>query len=192
MRVTSLIGVVAGALVAVGCASPGPPTTALQPTMSSAETVRVTATVEAVDRENRILTLRTENGDLRSMLVDPGVQNFDQIRREDRVVADYLQQVAVYVETPGVTAKDESSRVTANAPRGDRPTGAVVDTVQRRATVRAIDSERRMVTLQGLDGGVRTIAVPPELGPLSKIRTGDPIVIRYTHMVGISVSKVTP
>lgn len=192
MRAASLISVVAGAWVAAGCASPGPPTTALQPTMLSANTVRVTTVVEAVDRENRILTLRTQNGDLRSMLVDPGVENFDQIRRGDQVVADYLQQVAVYIDAPGVTTKDESARVSASAARRNKPTGAVVDTVQRRATVLAIDHESRTVTLQGLDGSVRTIAVPSELGPLSRIHTGDPIIIRYTHMVGISVSKATP
>lgn len=196
MRAAFLIGVVVGILAVVGCASTesAKATIESQPRMSSANTAHVQATVEAVDKENRILTLRTRAGDLRTMVVDPAVKNFDQIRRGDLVVADYLEEVAVYIEVPGMKTKDESSRVTATAPRGNKPAGAVVDTVQRRATVQAIDRENRMVTLHGQDGSVRTIKVPPELGPLDKINAGDSIVIRYTQMVGIGVTnaKATP
>jgi hypothetical protein len=195
MRATILIGVFGGTLAMAGCASTEDVTkTAIesQPKMAAAETVRVTATVEAVDKENRILTLRSPGGELRTMTVDPAVKNFDQIQRGDRVTAEYMESIAVYIEAPGMVSKDETASVTATMPPGSRPSGAVIETVQRRATVEAIDHETRIVTLRGQDGSLRTIKVPPRLGSLDKISKGDPIVVRFTQTVAVGVAKAAP
>lgn len=175
-----------------GCATEPKATVESQPKILAGNAVRITATVEAVDKENRILVLRDPSGEIRTMMVDPSVRNFDRIQRGDRVAAEYLEEVAVYIQAPGMEAKDESVSATARAPSGAKPSGAVVDTVQRRATVVDVDYDSRLVALRAPDGSVRTIRVSPRIGPLDKISKGDQIVVRYTQMVAIGVTKATP
>ncbi|MFL6648881.1 MAG: hypothetical protein ACJ8KO_13055 [Sulfurifustaceae bacterium] len=182
---------VVGLMVASGCATeePAKATLEAQPKILAGELVRVTATVEAVDKDNRILALRDESGELRTMIVNPAVKNFNQIKRGDRINADYLEEVAVYIEAPGMVAKDEAASAIATAPSGGKPSGAMVDTVQRRAVVEDIDYDSRIVTLRAPDGSLHTTRVSPRIGPLDKISKGDQIIIRYTQTVAVSVTK---
>ena len=197
MRTTQWLGMVFAMFavaLATGCATDEPAKATIEsaPKLQAGEAVRVTATVEAVDKENRILALRDASGELRTMMVTPAVKNFEQIKRGDRVTAEYLEQVAVYIEAPGVTSKDDSFSGMAVMPPGSKPSGAWVDTVQRRAKVEAIDYDSRVVTLRGQDGSVRTIRVSPRLGSLDKISKGDEILIRYTQTVAVGVAKAAP
>lgn len=182
---------VAGLLTVSGCATnePAKATVEAQPKLLASDTVRVNATVEAVDRESRILALRDQSGELRTMVVNPAVKNFDQIHRGDHVNAEYLQEVAIYIEAPGMITKDETGSAVATTPAGGMPSGAVVDTVQRQAVVEDIDYGNRLVTLRAPDGSLRTIEVSPRIGPLDKISKGDQIVVRHTQMVAVGVSK---
>lgn len=187
-------GVMAAVFAMSGCTTtePAKATIESQAKILAGNTVRVTATVEAVDKENRILALRDPSGEIRTMLVDSSVKNFDRIQRGDRVAAEYLEEVAVYIQTPGMVAADESVSATAKGPSEGKPSGAVVDTVQRRATVQEIDYASRIVTLRAPDGSLRTIRVSPRIGPLDKISKGDQIIVRYTQMVAVGVTKATP
>lgn len=181
---------VAGVFAASGCATElATAVVESQPKVLAGNIVRITATVAAVDRENRILTLSDGREEIRMMTVDPAVKNFDQIRRGDRINAERLEQVAIYVQAPGTVSKDENARVAVTVRRGGKPSGAMVDTVQRGATVEEIDYEGRVVTLRATDGELRTIRVAPEIGPLDKISKGDQIVVRYTQIVGIGVTE---
>lgn len=186
--------VLVGILVASGCATdePAKATVENQPRILAGNTVRVVATVEAIDKENRILTLRDPSGEIRTMTVDSAVKNFERIQRGDRVNAEYLEEVAVYIQAPGMVAKDETASVSARAPGDGKPSGAVVDTVQRLATVEDINYETRVVTLRAPDGSLRTIRVSPRIGPLDKISKGDQIIVRYTQVVAVGVSKAAP
>lgn len=193
-QITIVVGVAAAAAIALsGCATE-PENAAASvslPRILAGNTVRVTATVEAVDKQNRVLALRDPGGEVRIMKIDPAIKNFDKIERGDRVNTEYLEEVAVYIEAPGMALKDETASITAKAPGDGKPSGAVVDIVQRRATVQDIDYANRIVTLRAPDGSVRTIRVAPTIGPLDKISKGDPIVVRYTQIVAIGITKAT-
>lgn len=63
-------------------------------------TATTTATVEDVDRENREVTLRTPDGNVAKVLVDPSVGNLENINKGDRVNATVTQALAISVTGP--------------------------------------------------------------------------------------------
>jgi hypothetical protein len=151
-------------------------------------TLRATATVEAVDKDNRILTLRTPSGEIRTIRIDSVVKNFDRIKRGDHIVIEYLEEVTVYLETQGTATKDE--RVNASASADDNgPSGVIVETLQRRATVQDVDYTTRTLTLLAPDGRRRTVRISSHLGPIDKINRGDRIIVRYTKIIAVGVTQ---
>jgi hypothetical protein len=56
------------------------------------------------------------------------------------------------------------------------------------ATVVAIDHANRAVVLQGEDGGLRTIKVPPEVKRFSEVKVGDTITARYTESYAVAIA----
>ena len=61
------------------------------------DTVEVSATVEKVDVLNRLLSLKTESGEVVTVEVGPEVQNLVQVRPGDRVVARYRQAIGATI-----------------------------------------------------------------------------------------------
>jgi len=168
--------VLVGAFLLSACTTTEPPKSVIESQTTMANAVAITSTVETVDEKNRVLALRDANGETRTMSVDPSVTSLDRIASGDRVTAVYLESMAVYIEAPGMVARDDSA--------------TSVPTVQRGAAVEAIDYAARVITLRMPDGSLRTLRVSPQIGPLDKIHEGDQVVVRYTQMVAVCVAKV--
>ncbi|MCE3251320.1 MAG: hypothetical protein K0Q67_330 [Cellvibrio sp.] len=61
------------------------------------------------------------------------------------------------------------------------------------ATVTAIDTKKRLISLRSSDGGGTTIEVPDEVRNLAQIKVGDQVVVRYYESIGAAVRpKGTP
>ena len=80
----SIIALLTVALTLAACESAPP-----KPMETVEDTIEVSATVEKIDVLNRLLTLKTESGEVVTVEVDPVVQNLVQVRPGDRVVARY-------------------------------------------------------------------------------------------------------
>ena len=80
-----------------------------------ADSVSVTATVEAVDLEKRIVTLKDENGVVRDLKVGEDVKNLAQVKKGDQVVATYHEAIAYEVFKPG-TAVPGANQMGSPAP----------------------------------------------------------------------------
>jgi hypothetical protein len=65
-----------------------------------ANTVEVTANVEAIDYQNRTITLQGPQGSVKTFKVDQSVQRFDQIRKGDQVVVNYTEALLIAVVKP--------------------------------------------------------------------------------------------
>lgn len=65
----------------------------------------------------------------------------------------------------------------------------VSETVKLTATVKAIDYEKRLITLQGQDGKAMTLEASPEVKRLKEIKAGDMVVINYTQAVVAELKK---
>jgi Cu/Ag efflux protein CusF len=65
-----------------------------------ADTVQITANVEAIDYQNRTITLKGPQGNIKTFKVDPSIQRFDQIKQGDQVVVSYTEALLITVVRP--------------------------------------------------------------------------------------------
>lgn len=152
--------------------------------------VTVEATVEAINYKSRMVTLRGPKGKVVTMHVDERARNFNQIKINDLVEAEYFEAVALYVQKHdgGQPAADEGTAVS-RTPLGEKPGVAAIDTMVVKATVIDIDYEARKVVLKVPDGRYVTLNVDKEAPNLGKVKQGDQVVAQYTLALAISVRK---
>ena len=152
------------------------------------ELVVITATVKAIDKKNRVVTLQSPDGKVAKVKCGPEVRNFAQIRVGDVVKTSLLETVELFV-----TGNDEpaAERVTevGRAPLGNKPGFAAIDAVEVKATIVAIDYQTRKVTLKGPEGKVIKVTAGPQVKRLTEVNVGDSVVARLTRAVSIEVSK---
>ena len=151
-------------------------------------TYKETATVTAIDRATREVTLVTKDGTKSIVKAGPEVANFAQIEVGDRVKATVTDQVVIFVRKPGEPSGDGASGVVALAPLGEKPGGLLADTVEITARVKSVDLKRHTATLQLPDGTSKTFDVRPDVD-LTKETVGTDVVICTTEAVAVSVEK---
>lgn len=71
-----------------------------KPGMGVADTVTLTATVTAIDYDNRMITLQGPEGHTHSTRVDESVTRFNEVKQGDQVVVRYTRAVAITVRKP--------------------------------------------------------------------------------------------
>ncbi len=166
------------------------PQTQDKPGMLEGEMVVITATVKAIDKKNRVVTLQSPDGKQNKIKCGPEVRNFAQIRVGDEVKTTLLETVELFVtgsEEPSAERVTEAGR----APLGSKPGFAAVDAIELKATVVAINYQTREVTLQGPEGDVVNVIAGPEVQRLNEVTVGDSVVARLTRAISIEVSKPT-
>jgi hypothetical protein len=152
------------------------------------ELVVVTATVKAIDKKNRVVTLLSSDGKEAKVKCGPEVRNFAQIRVGDEVKTSLLETVELFVTGDSEPAAERVTEV-GRAPLGSRPGFAVIDAIEVRAAVVAIDYKTREVTLKSPDGKVKKVTAGPEVKRLNEVKVGDSVVARLTRAISIEVSK---
>ena len=66
---------------------------------------------------------------------------------------------------------------------------AVSETVKLTATVKSVDYDSRLITLQGQDGKTLTVEASPEVKRLKEIKAGDMVVIDLTQAIAVELKK---
>ena len=147
--------------------------------------VSLTATVEAIDMEKRILTVRGPEGRAMKVYAGKEVVNLPQVRVGDKVVLEYVQSLAVRMAKPG-EVRGETTGMIGRAKPGSKPGvyGATETTVT--ATIMALDRLNETATLKGTDGGVIVVKVQDPTN-FDKVKVGETIVITYTEAMALSV-----
>lgn len=148
----------------------------------------ISAKVTAIDKAERLLTLKGPKGNELTVKVGPAAVNFDQIEVGDMVNATVTEQLVVALAEPGNDPGDGSAEVVSLAPKGAQPGGVVAQTTQVTGTVTVIDTENRTATLKFEDGSTQTFPVRPDID-LSKREVGEKVVFQVTQMVAIDVTK---
>ncbi len=173
------------AVVAVyGCAHE-PPAPIVKET-----TVDVTATVEAVDRQSRMVALRTSDGRTAAVYAGPSVRNFDQINTGDQVVVSYYEAIGAEVTTPEQATQgvqEESAEI--RAAKGARPAGAIADTLTTTVEIESVDASLNTVTFRRADGMTRTLAIEDQGAQafIRKLKRGDLVQVTYMEAVAVAV-----
>lgn len=170
-------------LLAGGCA-----TDREKPTVERTRLDEITATVERIDLEKRMVTLKMPMGNVLTLKVDERVRNLPQVKVGDQVVVKYYESLAVRVAEPGDPMSTSTSGL-AGAKPGEMPAGVAARQVTVTATVQAINRKDPAIALMGPGGDVVTVRV---LDPknLEKVKVGDKLLITYTESLAISVERV--
>jgi len=152
-----------------------------------AEKARTTATVEAVDKSARTVTLKTADGRLVTLNVPPEARNFDQIKVGDKVGAQYLDAVAVFVRKSDAPPQAGEKTTVSVAPKGEKPAGIVVKTVEITAKVESVNPAARTIALRGPEGNVKVMKVDDSVR-LQGVKKGDEVVVRHTEAVALTLN----
>src|SRR4051812_39955669 len=136
-------------------------------------TTRVTAqaTVTKIDYKKRKISLKNEAGEVSEMEVGPEVQRFDEIKKGDVVMVDYVESQALYVkkaEKGELPNRDAGMMAARN--QGGNPGAAVAGAETISAEVISVDYKTREMKLKGPDGNIEMMKVPDSVKRLNEIK----------------------
>lgn len=153
---------------------------------AAAQTMKVTATITAIDKATRDVTLKGPQGDIVTMTAGPEVRNFDKLKVGDRVALQYVEALTLELKKGGglVVGRTEKGDA-AGAKKGERPAGAAGREVTIVADVVGVDPTRQMVTLRGPNRSVDLRVPDPE--QFKRIAKGDQVEAKYMQAVAVAV-----
>jgi hypothetical protein len=151
--------------------------------------VTSTATVTAIDPAKRAVTLKFEDGSMRTYKLSEAVKNFDQIQVGDKVKSTYVESVAILVmKADGKPTASQTQSIQVAA-KGEKPGVVVSNTYTITSKVEAIDYDKRTVGLRGPDGNLNTFSVDKSAERFNEVKVGDDVVIQVTEATMIAVEK---
>jgi hypothetical protein len=152
-----------------------------------AQTVDVTATITAIDKATRAITLKGPKGDETTIVAGPEVKNFDRLKVGDAVNATYLESLAIELKKGGGMKVERTEKSGAmRAKPGETPGGLVGRQVTAVGDVTKIDAATQMVTVKGPQRTIDLKVRDPEQFKL--IAVGDQIEVTYTEALAVSVT----
>lgn len=160
-----------------------------KPEVTKERFVTATATIMAVDLDNRIVTLKGKLGRIFDVRVGEQAKNLAQLKKGDVVVVKYYEAISAKVYKPGEAPKvTEASGSLETAKAGEQPGGELKIEKTTTATIEAIDMKKPTVTLKTMEGKYLTAKIEdPKL--LKNVKVGDEVVITYKEAFAISVTK---
>ena len=159
-----------------------------KPAVAKERVSTVKATVEAIDLQKRVVTLKGPKGKVFDLKVGEEAKNLDQVKVGDEVVAKYYESIALKVMPPGPAEGAKATEAVVTAKPGEAPAAMVANQVTVTTTVEAIDPKKTYVTLKGPQGKVVDVKVRDPKN-LENVKKGDQVVITYTEALAISVEK---
>lgn len=164
-----------------------PPQPMVKDGVAEADSVTITAKIEAVDKTNRTVTLKGPLGRTLVMRAGEQVKNFAWINPGDELVVKYTEAVSLKLEK-GIAGRSETVTTTGpvTAPAGSKPGMAMANQTTIVANVERIDSAHNRVLLQGPKGGYAEVKVKdPDV--MKEVKVGDKVVATYTEAVVVDV-----
>jgi len=176
----SICLIIIGVMTTLGCAAKEP--------FVKQEVVEASAKIEAIDTENRLLSVRGPGGPA-TIVAGPEVKNFAQIQVGDEVKVTYTAAVGAAITKSKATPTTTYDAAAIAAPVGAKPAGAVGATVSTTVQIESVDTSFDAVTFKRPDGFVRTIAVssPEAKKFIRTLKKGDMVDVTYTEALAISV-----
>ncbi len=169
-------------LIALPCVS-----YAAEPITHESKPVTIKATIEKIDHDLRVITLKDKEGKSWDIHAGPEIRRFDELKIGDEVTFQITASVVYQIRKPGESvppsSKDEPAIVRGT---GAKPSGTKTEQETKTVTIKAIDPKTNAVTIATEDG--RTMSMKVEDDKLLKgVTPGDRVVITYTTATVISV-----
>jgi hypothetical protein len=151
-----------------------------------AKTVNVTATITAIDKATRDVTLKGPKGNELTVTAGPDMKNFDKLKVGDQVDAKYVEAVTLQlVKGGGQKVASTVEAGAAGAKAGAQPAGAVGRQVTVVADVVGLDPATQTVTLKGPQRTIELVVSEPE--QFKRIAKGDQVEATYTQALAMAV-----
>lgn len=159
--------------------------------VSFAEAVELQGTVTAIDKKNRVLTIKGGEGNVVTMPAGAEVKNFNRIKVGDMVTLSYIAALGLELKKGGgrLRERTESKDAVAAQP-GDKPAAVAGRKVTVIADVTTVDAAAGTITLRGPERSVDLVVKDKEL--LKDVRAGDQIAATYTEAMAVAVTPVPP
>jgi len=150
------------------------------------QTIKGTATITAVDKATRDITLKGPQGREMTITAGPDVKNFDQLKVGDQVDMQYVEALTLELKKGGGLVVGRTATAdTVGAKKGETPGGAVGRQVTVVADVIATDPATQTVTLKGPKQTVDLRIPDPE--QFKRIAKGDQVEAKFTQAFAVAV-----
>jgi Cu/Ag efflux protein CusF len=151
-----------------------------------ADTIKVSATITAIDAKTRDVTLKTTEGKEAVVTAGPEVKNFAQLKVGDKVDMQYVEALTLELKKGGGLVVQRTDKAGAAAAKpGEQPAGAVGREVTVVADVVGVDAATQTITLRGPQRTVDLRVRDPE--QFKRIAKGDQVEATFVQAVAIAV-----
>jgi translation initiation factor IF-1 len=160
-----------------------------RPSMEASRSVMVSAVVEAINHETRVVTVRKEDGEALTFTASEEARNLGQVSVGDILVAEYIESLAIQVfPNNGMEPEAAAAAAMARTEEGDMPGFAAMEQTIIVTTLESVNLENNTFKLKLPDGSINeyTARVPENL---RRVVVGDLVVITLTDGVAIAVEK---
>ena len=157
------------------------------PSFIIVEVSSVKEQVVEIDHKSRMVTLKDDEGKVRTVKVGPQARNLYRVNKGDMVTIDLDETISVEVQPgPGNTMNIGMETQTGAQP-GAKPSGKNIIEGKLKTEVARIDHEARTITFKDRKGVLKTYKVGPQAKRFEEIRRGDMLVIEYKQTIAVSV-----
>jgi hypothetical protein len=169
---------------------------------SDAGVIVMTATVEAIDVTNQLVTVVGPNNNW--VVVKVGPEHINLIKLKEKITISYADEVAVALRK--VNTAPAADQIAADEEAGMNmdpatvaeqdwveatPQGATdLTTVEISDTIAAIDRGKRTITFAGTGGKTRTIKIDPAVQGFNQVEVGDRVVLLVTRAVAVNIKPI--
>ncbi len=155
-------------------------------TMTGDVTV-IKGTVESIDQQNRVLTVKDSKGKFVTVDVPEGAKKFSQLKVGDKISVRYYDTVTVRLKAPGEAAVDSSSAALTPA-AGKELTGTAAKQRTITAVIQEIDPKVPSISFAGPNGWKYSRRVADKK-ILEKVKVGDRVDFTWTEAVLVDVES---
>ena len=151
-----------------------------------AQTVKITATITAIDKATRDITLKGPQGNEVVVTAGPDVKNFDNMKVGDQVNAQYVEALTLELKKGGgmTVARSDQGGVLEAKP-GQKPGGVAGRQVTIVADVVDVNPAKQSITLRGPKRTVEVVV--PDPAQFKLVAKGDQVEATYTQALAIVV-----
>ena len=154
---------------------------------TAVSTAELAATVVAIDKATRTVTLKGPQGRTVDVVCSEEVRNFDQIKIGDVVTVRYHESLTLELKKTQAPTGATGATVAARAAPGARPGGVVGREIQVLADVVSVDPAKSTISLKGPQGNIVDLKVQnPD--QFKVVKVGDQVEALYTQALAIAVT----
>jgi len=152
----------------------------------AAQTVKLTATITAIDPKTRDITLKGPQGNEVTVTAGPEVKNFAKMKVGDQVNIEYLEALTLELKKGGgMVVQRTTKEGMTGAKAGAQPAGGAGRQITIVADVVDVDPAKQTITLRGPKRTVDLRIPDPE--QFKRVAKGDQVEATYTQAVAVVV-----